>query len=542
MTAGYTEWLPREGPRGDRRLYVYPMAAEGARASLPRIEELTVTVDLARAGALRVRSGMGGHREGQRLVINAFDVVPLADLSVELFDDGTTSPMAYRAPHALAASEAPEQSGAGFAAKVSSEESDYLLVPVRSGSSSEMPAGVDLAVVVDTSAATEPGALSVARTLASALLAHLGPADRAALWAGDATLHPVAEGSDALTTLDEAKRRAWLDGLSATDRGGATDIGAILTDAAAKLDPKRRGAVVYIGDGQPSVGEIAPKALHERLARLPDGHRACSRARSAATPTPRSSSPIARGAPVELVSDGYGAARTALRLLAAAFRPAWVGATVDLGPGVERVMPYELPAVGAVESVLVVGRVTGRLPAEVTLHGNGETLKQPLRVDTHRRSRRPPPALGANSASRRSSPRGAGRASVVDASACGYGLVSPFTALYVPTTREVTTEQGTDPQVVAEREDRLGRWKPWTRSFAKSEMAASAAKNDELPVASQAAASRLDNLQGGTGVRAKGEEGRHGQPQHARSSGQRPHRPRNGGKRLPRCRKRRSSG
>ncbi len=177
-------------------------------------------------------------------MITAFDVVPLADLAVELLDDGESTAVAYRASHALSPSDVPVQAEPTFAAKVAREEPDYLLVPLRSMGASGPPAdeadpsGIDLAIVVDTSAATEAGALSVSRSLATALLAHLGPSDRAALWAGDATLHPVAEGSGAFSTLDDAKRRAWLDGLSAVDRGGATDLGAILTDAASKLDPE----------------------------------------------------------------------------------------------------------------------------------------------------------------------------------------------------------------------------------------------------------------------------------------------------------------
>src|SRR5205814_387304 len=125
----YAEWLPRQGPRGDRRLYVYPMAAEGARASLPRIEELTVSLDLSHAGAERMKVGMGGKREGNRVVVKAFDFVPRADLAVELFDEGQAEPVAYRAPHALGADDAPERAEPGYGAKVSKEESDYLLVP-----------------------------------------------------------------------------------------------------------------------------------------------------------------------------------------------------------------------------------------------------------------------------------------------------------------------------------------------------------------------------------------------------------------------------
>jgi Ca-activated chloride channel family protein len=494
----YSEWLPRQGPRGDRRLYVYPMAAEGARASLPRIEELTVTLDLARAGAERVRAGMGGRREGDQVVIKAFDVVPLADVAVELFDAGHAEPIAYRAPHALGPADAPEKAEADFAAKVSREEPDYLLVPLRATGAAAMPPGVDLAVVVDTSAATESGALEVARSLTSALLAQLGPTDRAALWAGDATLHPVAEGSGALTALDAGKRRAWLEGLAAVERGGATDIGALLTDAASKLDPKRRGAIVYVGDGQPSVGEIAPKALHDKLARLPQGTRvfAAALGSNANVALLRS---VARGAPVEPVNDAYGAARLALRLLEAAQRPTWVGATVDLGPGVERLLPRELPPVGDDEGVLVVGRVSGRPPVELTLRGSGQSITQHLAIV---------PLADSGDLRRRWGEQrvaelvdeGAGRAAIVDVGR-RYGLVSPFTSLYVPTSREVE-EQADTSELDDLRDSRRRRWKPWWHPPAQAFGA----------IVGMADMVGADNKEGGTGTRAKGEEGSMGNP------------------------------
>src|SRR6202008_279171 len=107
--------------------------------------------------------------------------------------------------------------------------------PLRSAAPDASAKGIDLAIVVDTSAATESGALAIARSLSSALLAHLGPDDRAALWAGDATLRPVADGSGDLVAVDANKRRDWLAGLANVERGGATDIGALLTEAAGKL-------------------------------------------------------------------------------------------------------------------------------------------------------------------------------------------------------------------------------------------------------------------------------------------------------------------
>src|SRR5207237_5543106 len=127
-------------------------------------------------------------------------------------------------------------------------------------------------------------------------------------------------------------------------------------------------------------------------------------------------------------------ARAALRLLEAAQRPAWVGASVDLGRGVDRILPRELPPVGADESVLVVGRLSGNAPNEVLLKSGDAVVKKSLLIvpiddsgDLRRRwgQGRLGELLG----------EGAGRASLVDV-ARRFGLVSPYTSLYVPTARE----------------------------------------------------------------------------------------------------------
>ena len=504
----YAEWLTRQGPKSDRRLYVYPMAAEGARASLPRIEELRVTLDLAKSGADKVRAGMNGRTEGKNVVIQAFDFVPRADLAVELFDGGQSDPVAYRAPHTLTAEDIPMNADAKFAAKVSSEEPDYLLVPLRSAPPEATAKGIDLAIVVDTSAATEPGALSIARSLSSALLAHLGPDDRAALWSGDASLRPVAEGSGELVAVDPNKRRDWLAGLANVERGGATDIGALLTEAAGKLDGKRRGAVLYIGDGLPSVGEVTPKTLKDRLARLPASTRIFAagigtRANIALLDN------VSRGAPVETVSDAYSAARSALRLLEAAQRPAWVGASVDLGNGVERVLPRELPPVPADESILVVGRIAGSTPSKITLKSGDQSTAKTLSVvpiedvgDLRRRwgQGRMQELIG----------EGAGRAALVDIGR-RFGLVSPYTSLYVPTKREV--EQGDVAQkeeIAQARADAMDRrrfWRPWSHTGSGD------FEQREAP-----SAVAYDRNEGGTGTRAKGEEGSMGNPRHAQNA------------------------
>jgi len=504
----YSEWLPRQGARGERRLYVYPMAAEGAKASLPRIEELRVTVDLSRSGAKSVRSGMGGQRDGELVVVKAFDVVPRADFALELFDDGQPALAAYRTRHVLSERDAPDRAALELAREASQAESDYLAIPLRAPESFvEAPLGVDLAIVVDASAATEVSALSLSRAIASALLAHLGPHDRAALWAGDATLRPVAEGSGELTRVDRALGERWLSGLSAVERGGATDIGALLTEAASRLDPSRRGAVVYIGDGAPSVGELAPKALRERLSRLPPNTRVLSAA-VGSQPNLALLEALVRGAPVEQVDDGYGAARAALRLLEAAERPVWLGGKLELGPGVERVLPRELPPIGADETLLVVGRVRGKVPSEVTLKSGRDSEKSRLSVrylddggDLRRRwGEQRMAELAAE---------GAGRAALVE-TARRFGLVSPFTSLYVPTRREAEAARDGDEHAEvasarSDRKQRLERWKPWARARAFG-FPLLGAKGAPAPEAAAYAPSEAQK-EGGTGTRARASDG-----------------------------------
>ncbi len=497
----YSEWLSRQGSRADRRLYLYPMAADGARASLPHIEELTVKLDLSRAGAKRVLAGMGGKRDGDEVVIKAFDFVPRADLAVELFDDGQTDAVAYRAPHALEPDQGSD--GQSYAKQVSGEEPDYLLVPLRGQPSAPtVSTGLDLAIVVDTSAATESGALGVARSLAQALLAQLGPSDRAALWAGDATLRPVAEGSGVLGALDPEKRRAWLAGLAAVEPGGATDLGAVITGAASQLDPKRLGAVIYIGDGQPSVGEVAPKALRDRLSRLPASTRVVTIGLGSNANMALLAS-IARGAPAEHVGDQYSAARAALRILEATSQPAWLGAAVDLGAGVERVLPRSLPPLTADEPIWVVGRLKGKTPNELSLRDNAGVAKRPLKVL---------PIADAGDLRRRWGQarlgelleEGAGRSALVDVGR-RFGLVSPVTSIYVPTRREteaVVAKNEDEPDEDPESQRQAGRerrgfWKPWLTSWGIG------TKYE----ASAASVSISDNREGGTGTRAKAEEG-----------------------------------
>jgi Ca-activated chloride channel family protein len=507
----YAEWLGRSGAKSERRLYVYPMAAEGAEASLPHIEELSATIDLARAGAKDVRVGMAGTREGEALIVREHDLVPRADLAVELFDDGPKELRAYTAPHAVD-TETLFPAERSEALRRARDEADYVLVPVRGAAVPVQPGGLDLAIVVDTSAATDPASLSIARAATAALLAHVGKDDHAVVWAGDAGLRPILPGVTRPAALDEAARRDLLTRLAAVERGGATDLGAMLAAAAASLDPARRSAIVYIGDGAPTVGELSLVDVKARLAKLPRPVRIFSLGVGDGADMAMLKG-LARGAFAERIGDANAAARAALRLLESADRPALLGATVDLGPAVERVFPRDLGAIVEGESFLVIGRLTGQArPTALTIEGAGGASKLPLTllgIEDHGDLRH----RWAEGRLSQMLDEGTGRAAMVDLGS-RHGIITPYTSLYVPTRREMSPEERSELA-----QARSAQREHWTRQPSKYR-APTATNGEEDDTVEQIAEPMSDKKEGGTGTRAKGEEGSMGNP-NARSTGNR---------------------
>lgn len=503
----YAEWLGRTGPKGERRMYVYPMAAEGAEGSLPAIEELAITVDLGRSGAKDVRAGMAAARSGSLLVVRDHDVVPRADLAVELFDDGVIGQAAFTAPHTIDAEVLPpsERAAAGQRAR---GEADYVLVPIRAGDVPLLAGGLDLAIVIDASAATDAAQLALARAQVAALLAHLGKDDRAVVWAGDVGLRPVVPGRDKLAPVDEAGRREIATSLAQLSRGGATDLGAVLSAAAAALDPARRGAVVYIGDGVPTVGELSLKELRDRMAKLPRPVRIFALGVGDEANMGLLAG-LARGAFAERVGDANAAARAALHLFELAERPVWLGAKVDLGSAVERVVPRDPGAQIADETLFVIGRMAGsaRLTS-VTLSGPAGDVTRPVTVtpiedggDLRRR--------WAEAHLYQMMDEAAGRAAMVDLGV-RQGIITPVTSLYVPTTKEMTPDEREElsRRVADERRARLEVFRLRDRSLDGDD-------SDEDSEVASATAALADNKEGGTGTRAKGEEGSMGAPSRA---------------------------
>ena len=445
----YTEWLHRTGERGERRLYVYPMAAEGAEATLPHIEEMRAVFDLGDAEALEVRSGMNGTRRGSELLIQVQDLVPRADLSVELFDGGSTQLRAYRAEHELDLETLSIEERASAEARAD-DEADYFMLPLRPQQLPTVEGGLDLVVVIDASAATDDSALAIARAATQGLLSHLGDGDRALVATGADGLSAVGT-SKILTTVDEAGRADLLDALSVVRPGGATDLGKMLTEAARRLEPQRRGAVIYIGDGKATVGELTLQQLRERLAKESRPVRVFALGVGDEVDMAVLAG-IENGGFAERLNDANAAARAALRVLERAEQPAALGLSVELGQGIERVFPRQMGALLADEGLIVVGRLSreaAAAPKTVLIAGPTGATEYPLVVEEiddagDLRNR------WATARLRQMMDEDSGRAAMVDLGS-RYGIVTPVTSFYVPTAREVAAAE----KEVADTADQL---------------------------------------------------------------------------------------
>ncbi|MFH2009050.1 MAG: AgmX/PglI C-terminal domain-containing protein [bacterium] len=419
----YSEWLEREG---DVRRWRYPMATAGGIA--PMVQELELKVNLHRSGAKRVNASLGAAVGRNEVVLRRSDFRPRADFVVALHGGGVSAP------------------ARGYLSEKATADGRYLMVRLRPRElrRAGKRRGLDLVLVVDMSADTDPTELQLARTSVEALLRHLGAGDRVAVLGADLNVYNALGGKPALSPVTPALIEKTLDGLSHRGVGGATDLGQVLTRAADLLQAGRGGAVVYIGDGIPTVGELNARALRLRLSRQAVPARIYGVAVGSESNLALLGSLAGHHGGLALrVNDQITAASAALQIAAHASRPVMSKVRVELGPGVERVFPTEPVSVVAGEDLVVLGRLRGKLPESIQLTGwyQGREIKdqagiyriQTVKVADRGKLRR---RWGAARLAQLIA-AGAGREEVAELGT-RFGLITAHTSIYVPSAREMT--------------------------------------------------------------------------------------------------------
>ena len=432
----YAEWLV-PSVAGAPRQYRYPMGG-GARA--PHVQEFAFEADLSEAETSSLRAGMGAEIDGDRVLLRRSDFRPRADLWIELMpQEASERVLAYRAEHLP-----PPRAPGSRAVPNEADERDYWFLPFvlpESVLGDDPPSGIDLVIVADVSAATDRSHLELGRSVVESIVSHLDADDRLAIVASDLGIRSV-DGAEtaALETASADRVTALLDGLARIRPGGATDLGATLAEAAALIPEDRPGAVIYVGDGAPTVGELGADGLLEHMRRLP-------------RPTRLYAIGIGRDANLELLealSRGGGLARrveeraeaadAALDVLGHVARPLAQRVTVELGNGIEHVFPRDASDVVIGEVLSVVGRVRSAPPSRIKVKGTilGRAFEQEFEVSTIATEQ--PTDLRLRWAGLRLEQlllEGASREEVADLGT-RYGLITPFTSFYVPSARELS--------------------------------------------------------------------------------------------------------
>ncbi len=430
----YAEWLPR-AYEGGPLLYRYPMAA-GAGA--PHVGELAFVADLSEANVTSVHAGLGATVADGRVELRRSDFAPRSDLWLELVPAGTDAPRAYRASHA------PPQRAPGSRAVVNeADERDYwylpLRLPERLFATETQARGLDVVVVADVSAATDRSHLELGRSVAEAIAAHLGEGDRLSVVSSDLTIRAVTEGGTELGEVSAARVDALLDGLARIPAGGATDLGEAIAQAGALLDPARNGAVVYVGDGAPTVGELGSEALLGHLIDQPHPIRLYAVGIGADANLDLLGELTHGGGLALRVEEQRDAAPAALDILAHLSRPILGRVTVDVGSGIENAFPRVPVDVVRGDVLEVVGRVRDGVPTEVVVHGSflGTDVEEHIAVATVASEAGTDLRLRwASERLRQQLREGATREEIAELGT-RYGLITPFTSYYVPSAREM---------------------------------------------------------------------------------------------------------
>lgn len=323
-----------------------------------RIGEFSLTVDLGEAGTKMEISTLDDARveNGGRLItMRRSGFRPLADFQLEARLKDALAPM--RVSRFAAGGDGADYVMARFVPDV-----DWTKVEVQK---------VEVVVVVDTSGGGDDSARQLKTATAEAVLRSLSADDRFALLALDVkptVLHPT----EGLAAADEKEITAALERLADRLPGGATDLSAAFDVALSRVHGAEQPAVVYIGDGWATSGEIGGEALGERLRRA----LSTSRARFFTVAVGSDANQpllteLARsgGGRAFAVDDTEQATERALQLAASVKTPTLTALEIDLGSGLDEAFVSANGKVSRGEEVMLLGRTHHELPPRVKVRG-----------------------------------------------------------------------------------------------------------------------------------------------------------------------------
>jgi tetratricopeptide (TPR) repeat protein len=253
------------------------------------------------------------------------------------------------------------------------ETADFVMlryVPDLDWAAVTQPPGA-VVVVVDTSAGNDENTRQLEVAAAEAILRALSDADKFALVALDVrpkVLYPAS----GLAAANEAEAGKARELLAAHAPGGATDLGALYDVALALLHGSEQPAVIYIGDGLATSGEIGGERLQAALRRS----LATSRARLFTVAVGGEADygflealAHAGGGKSLRVGNAEEAGSRALELVAALKTPTITDFQLDAGAGLDEVFTSADGKVSWGGELVLLARSHHDLPSQVKVKG-----------------------------------------------------------------------------------------------------------------------------------------------------------------------------
>ncbi len=335
-----------------RLTYVYPM---GARDPV-RIGEFSLRVDLGDEGEKMQIATLADARVeggGRRVTMRRSGYTPRADFQLE------ATLTKERRPFTVARYRADGESADYVMARYTPDV-DWKNVKPQPG---------EIVVVVDTSAAGDEAARQLKAATAEAILRALSEQDRFALVSLDSkptVLHP----KDGLTAASDQEIDRALEKLAEHSAGGATDLSALFDVSLKRLHGAEQPAVVYVGDGIATSGDMTGEELTERLRRA----LATSRARLFTVGVGMDADHALLGG---LARSGGGESfrvdqseettARALQLTAALKVPTITDLDIQLGAGLDEPFTTANGKVSRGSDVIVLARTHHEIPNQVTI-------------------------------------------------------------------------------------------------------------------------------------------------------------------------------
>ena len=349
VVLSYLELLPTVDGRTH---YVYPMGGGDAR-----IQEFALEVDLGKQGEKMQLAASADARvelKGRKVSVRRSGYKPQGDFLLELTSKA-------------------DKPLRGVRVKSARNEAAYVMVrytPDLKWEQMKKVAG-HVVVVVDTSAGGDMATRQLRTDVAEAILRALSTSDKFALVAVDLTPR-VLYPSEGMVAADEAGIGKALERLSSVHSGGATDLGALFDVALKRVHGSMQPAVVYIGDGRATVGEMQGDELAQRVTRSFAG----SRARLFTIATGGNSnhallSRLARigGGRSFRVDVFEQSVQEALRFVGHLKTPTITDLKMDLGAGMDQLFSSATGKVSRGQEVVVLARTHHSLPKRVKVSG-----------------------------------------------------------------------------------------------------------------------------------------------------------------------------